>query len=74
MEVHLPPDVETRLVRLASEQGRDTAALVQEAVVRLVDYDEWFSREVDLGIAAADRGDFMGHEDVRKLVDKRFPG
>jgi predicted transcriptional regulator len=74
MEVHLPPDVETRLVRLASEQGRDTAALVQEAAVRLVDYDEWFSRELDLGLAAADRGDFVAHEDVRKLVDKRFPG
>jgi dihydrofolate reductase/predicted transcriptional regulator len=72
MKVHLPPDVETRL--LASEQGRDTAALVHEAVTRLVDYDEWFSREVDLGIAAANRSEFVEHEEVRKLVEKALSG
>ena len=44
MEVHLNPDMQAKLARLAAEQGRDTEALVQEAIARFVDYDEWFIR------------------------------
>jgi predicted transcriptional regulator len=47
MEVDLTPDLEAKLTRLAAEQGRDTHALVREAVERLVDYEEWFVREVE---------------------------
>ena len=46
MEVHLNPDMQAKLARLAAEQGRNTEALVQEAIARFVDYDEWFIREV----------------------------
>ena len=59
---------------MAAGQGRDAEALVQEAVERLVDYDEWFLQEVENGLAAADRGEFIEHEDVRKMVDSRYPG
>jgi predicted transcriptional regulator len=41
---------------------------------RLVNYDEWFLREVDKGLAAADRGEFVDHSDVRKMIDERYPG
>jgi hypothetical protein len=37
MEVHLNPDVQAKLTRLAAEQGRDTEALAQEAIARFVD-------------------------------------
>ena len=36
--------------------------------------DEWFVREVEKGLAAADSGDFLEHEEVGKLIDGRFPG
>jgi predicted transcriptional regulator len=36
-------------------------------------FDEWFLREVDKGIAVADRGMFVEHSDVRKLIDERYP-
>ncbi len=49
-------------------------AVVQEAVERFVEYDEWFLCEVEEGLAEADRGEFIEHEDVRKLVDRRYPG
>ena len=74
MEVHLDPDLQAKLTRLATEQGRDTSALVQEAVERLVDYDEWFLREVKKGLAAADRGEFIEHDEIRKRIDSRYPG
>jgi predicted transcriptional regulator len=53
MEVHLTPDLQAKLTRLATEQGRDSQALVLEAVKRLVDYDDWFLREVEKGLSAA---------------------
>jgi predicted transcriptional regulator len=74
MEVHFTPDLEAKLSRLATRQGRAAEALVQEAVERLVDYDDWFLQEVDKGLAAADRGEFVEHDAVRKLIDDRYPG
>jgi len=74
MEVNLNPDLQARLTRLAADRGSDAGTLVQEAVERLVDYDEWFLREVREGVAAADRGELIDHEDVGKLIDSRYRG
>ena len=74
MEVDFTPDLQAKLSRLAAEQGRDTKALVQEAVERLVNYDEWFIQEVEKGLAAADRGEFVDHEEIGRLIDRRYPG
>lgn len=74
MEIPLTPDLQAKLSRLAVQQGRPTEALVVEAVERLVNYDEWFLREVQKGLAAADRGELIDHEEVRKVIDERYPG
>lgn len=74
MEIHLRPDLEAKLARLAADQGRETGALVEEAVERLVNYDECFVLEVERGLAAADRGEFVEHEEIGKLIDSRYPG
>lgn len=71
MEVRLNPDLQAKLMQLASQQGRDTEALVVEAVERMVNYDEWFIREVEKGIAAADRGEFIEHGDVVRVHARR---
>ena len=70
MEVHLNPDMQAKLARLAAEQGRNTEALVQEAIARFVDYDDWFIREVEKGLASADRGELLTHEDVGVRLEK----
>ena len=74
MELHFPPELEGKLARIAAERGRDAQSLVFEAVERLVGYDEWFVREVEIGLAAADRYQFIEHADVRTLIDRRYPG
>ncbi|MGH7879947.1 MAG: CopG family ribbon-helix-helix protein [Candidatus Binataceae bacterium] len=74
MEVRLNPDQAAKLSRMAAAQGRATEALVQEALERLLDYDEWFLREVENGLAAADRGEFVEHGDMRKMINNRYPG
>jgi predicted transcriptional regulator len=73
MEVQLTLDQEARLSRMAEAQGRATESLVQEAVERLLSYDEWFSREVDKGLAAADRGEFVEHTEIRRMIENRYP-
>ena len=74
MEVNLTPELQAKLSRLSAERGRDAQALVQEAIERFVDYDEWFLREVEKGLAAPDRGELIEHEDIGKLIDSRYPG
>jgi predicted transcriptional regulator len=74
VEIPLTPDLQAKLSRLAVQQGRPTEALVVEAVERMVSHDEWFLREVQQGLAAADRGELIDHDEVRKLIDERYPG
>ena len=69
VDVPLNPDLQAKLTRLAEQQGRASSALIVEAVERMVNYDEWFLREVDKGLAAADRGELVDHADVRKMID-----
>lgn len=73
MEVLLTPDQQAKLSRMAAAQGRAAESIVQEAVDRLLGYDDWFSREVDKGLAAADRGEFVEHDDVRRMIETRYP-
>ena len=73
MDVQFTPDQQAKLSRLATEQGRPEEALVQEAVERLLGYDDWFSREVDKGLAAADKGEFVEHDAVRSMIETRYP-
>jgi predicted transcriptional regulator len=74
MPLNLPPELESKLARIAAERGCDADALAREAIERFLDYDAWFVQEVNKGLAAADRGDFIEHDDVRKLIDSRYPG
>jgi len=73
MEVQLTPDLQAKLTSMAEQQGRDHAALITEAVERLVNYDAWFTSEVEKGLAAADRGELTDHEAVRTMIDSRYP-
>jgi predicted transcriptional regulator len=74
MEVHLPPDLQNQLQRIAAERGRNAESLVFEAVERFVGHERWFVREVEKGLAAADRGEFIEHSEVGRLIDSRYPG
>jgi len=64
VELNLPPELQTRLTRLAAHRGSDPETLAREAVERFVDYDEWFAGEVEKGLASIERGVTLSHEDV----------
>jgi len=64
MEVHFPPDKEAKLRDFASRSGKDAAQLVEEAVDRMLEYDDRFAEAVEDGRAAARRGELLEHEEV----------
>ena len=72
MEVNLSPDLQAKLTRIADQRGCDAEALAREAIERLVDYDEWFIREVERGLAQIERGEVLTHEVVGTRLEKRL--
>lgn len=74
MEVRLKPEIEAKLARIAADRGHGAETLVEEAIERFVDCDEWFSRQVEEGLNAAAEGRFIEHREVRDLIDSRYPG
>ena len=72
MEVILSPDLEAKLTRIANERGIDAQVLAREAIERLLDYDDWFVREVEKGLAQIERGEVLSHDQVGARLDKRL--
>ncbi|MBL8296043.1 MAG: hypothetical protein JNN08_29635 [Bryobacterales bacterium] len=73
MEVQFTPEQQARLSRMAEAQGCPAEFLVKEAVERLLSYEDWFSREVDKGLVAADSGELVEHDEVRRIIEARYP-
>ena len=72
MEVHFPPDVETRLQQVASASGKGAEQLVMETVNRMLENQARFIGEVQHGVEQADRGELIAHKDVLERIDRLF--
>jgi len=72
MEVTLSADVQAKLTRIAHERGTDAQALAREAIERLVNYDDWFVREVEKGMAQVERGETLSHQEVGARLERRL--
>ena len=72
MELRLSPEKEALLQQLAARTGKPPADLLEEAVDRLLDYDAWFIREGEKGLAQANRGELIDHDEVIARIEKRI--
>ena len=72
MKLDLPVELQTMLARAASRRGIAAEALAIEAIERAVEYDDWFLREVEKGLAQPDRGELLTHEDVGARLEQRL--
>ena len=72
MEVNLSPDKEARLRQLATRTGKDAEQVVEEAVDRMLEYDERFLAAVEEGRASARKGDLLEHDEVVKRIEQMF--
>jgi predicted transcriptional regulator len=64
MDVPLQPDKEERLTQIASQRGLKAGELAQQVLSRYLEDDKRFIEAVNLGLAAAERGEFIEHEEV----------
>ena len=72
MEVNLPPDLVGKLARAAGRRGVSADVLVREAIERAVDYDDWFIREVDKGLAQIDAAQILTHDAVGTRLEQKL--
>ncbi|HET9385751.1 MAG TPA: hypothetical protein VFO67_11430 [Gemmatimonadales bacterium] len=60
----LPAELQATLARVAQERGTNPQDLAREAIERLVEYDDWFVREVETGLAQIAAGHTLTHDEV----------
>ncbi len=72
MEVTLSAEQHAKLARLAQERGTDPQSLVREAIERLLDYDDWFAREVEKGLAQIESGQTLTHDEVSARLGRHL--
>lgn len=72
MSIQLRPEQEVELRRLAVSTGRDADQLLQEAVDRLLEFEGWFAAQVDAGLAQAEEGRLVDHDEVEARLERRL--
>lgn len=72
MDVKLSPDLESKLTDAAGRRGISAETLAREAIERAIDYDAWFVREVEEGLAQIDTGDVLTHEAVADQLEQQL--
>jgi predicted transcriptional regulator len=72
MEVHLTPEQEEQLAQIASKAGTAPERLVTKVVARYLDEEARFRAAVEKGIAAAERGEFIGEEEMDARLEAMF--
>jgi predicted transcriptional regulator len=63
--VRLDNETLTRLGQMAEAMDRPRAWLMAEAIKQYVSREEWFIREVEKGVKAADEGRLIDHADIK---------
>ena len=59
-----------RVDNLARAVNRSRAWVINQAVDRYLEYEEWFVRQVQQGVKEADQGNFATDEEVDKRLSK----
>ncbi|BCS31417.1 hypothetical protein TBR22_A06180 [Luteitalea sp. TBR-22] len=72
MELHLSRELEGKLAAAAVRRGVSIEVLAREALERAVDYDDWFVREVESGMAQIGAGQTLSHDDVGTRLAKKL--
>ena len=72
MEVRFSPGVETRLQQVALASGKEAEQLVKDTVARMLEDQARFVAGVQKGMAQADRGELLDHNEVVKRINRLF--
>ena len=72
MEVNFTPHTEAQLKEFAARKGKVAAQVVEETVVSMLERQDRFVAGVKQGIASADRGNLIDHEEVVSRINQAF--
>jgi len=60
-----------RIDRIARATNRSRASVINQAVERYLDYDEWFVNEVEKGLKEVGSGELVEHEALVKVWENK---
>lgn len=66
----IPVQLRLALDRLTKSTGRNKNALIEEAIRRFVDVEQWQLADIEAGLREADAGDFATDEEMEALRAK----
>jgi len=72
MEVHLTPEQEAKLSKLATRKGRHADELAQEVIGFYLEHEARFIEAVKRGMESLDRGEYVSHEEVAARIERLF--
>jgi predicted transcriptional regulator len=72
MEVHLTPEQQAKLARLANNAGTEPERIASDIVAHYLEEEDRFLAAVERGLAAAERGDFLEEEDMDARLEAMF--
>jgi len=70
MEVPLQPEKEAQLAQIAAQRGMKIDELAEQVLSRYLEDDSHFIEAVNLGLAAAERGEFVEHSEVGAKIQQ----
>jgi RHH-type transcriptional regulator, rel operon repressor / antitoxin RelB len=70
--VRVKPDVAARLEKLAESMERSKSYLAAEAIEEYLEIHEWQVQAIQEGIAAADRGETISFDEIKKQWEKKI--
>ena len=70
MELHLTPEQETRLTKIANHAGKPVEELLADAAILMVSRSDAFLAAVDKGVADADGGRFVEEAEMDARVQQ----
>lgn len=70
LTIELPRDLADKLDRLAQSTDRTESYWIVQAIEELLAVQEWHLQAIQEGIDAADRGDVVSHDDMRRRVNQ----
>jgi predicted transcriptional regulator len=74
MDLHVPPELEAKLSRLAEGSGRTVDQIALDLLAGSVTHDDWFRRAVEKGRRSAREGELLNHAEVASRIDRRYRG
>jgi predicted transcriptional regulator len=72
VEVHFTPEQQAQLAQMATKAGTAPDRLVTNVVARYLDEEARFLAAVEKGITAAERGEFIGEEEMDARLEAMF--